>query len=156
MQHPLHVLVAGRGILPAPDELQGVFRTLGVQPPVHFARSGQELLDYLEGKPPFDDPVRYPLPTVILLDLNLPDINGLAVLQRIRSHPGLRRILVTALSSPSESEQCARAYESGATACAHRPDNPTEIVNMVENVQRMWAGIPAGKAEELPATVLAV
>lgn len=67
MDIPLTILVAEDELNDA-LLLQRAFLKAGVKTPVHFAGDGQEVLDYLQGKPPFESPVEFPLPTLLLLD----------------------------------------------------------------------------------------
>ena len=66
--------------------------------PVRCVSDGQEVLDYLEGHPPFSDRLRYPLPTLLLLDLKMPRVDGFEVLTWLRQHPSLGRMLVVVLT----------------------------------------------------------
>jgi two-component system, response regulator len=81
---------------------------------VRIARGGQEALDYLFGHGHFANRRRHPLPHLILLDLNMPVVDGYAVLQRVKLEEGLRRIPVVILCM-SEAEG-KRAIEYGARA----------------------------------------
>lgn len=83
---------------------------------VYVVRDGQEALDYLQNKNQFADPVANPRPDLILLDLNIPRINGREVLRFIKADPVLTSISVVVLSSSDREEDVAYAYEQGAAA----------------------------------------
>src|SRR5258708_38008339 len=88
MDTPLRILVAEDEL----DDvlfLQRAFVKARVSPPIHFARDGREVMDYLLSKPPFDNPVEFPLTNLLLLDLKLPRIRGFDVLVWLRVDPGL-------------------------------------------------------------------
>ncbi len=142
METPLRVLVAE-------DELGDVlllkraFAVAGVGAPVYFARDGQEVVDYLEGKPPFENPVQFPLPNLLLLDLKLPRINGFDVLAWIRAQPSVRRLLVVVLSSSDAPEDIDRAYALGANSYLIKPCEPAALVQMVKRLQDYWLNINA-------------
>jgi CheY-like chemotaxis protein len=148
MNTPLRILVAE-------DEvgdvlfLKRAFAKAGVSSPVYFAGDGQEVLDYLEGYPPFDNPVEYPLPNLLLLDLGLPRVNGLEVLSWVRQHPTLHQMLVVVLSSSEDPEEIQRAYELGANAYVVKPHNPANLVDVVRRVQEYWLGINIPAKESL-------
>ena len=140
MDTPLRILVAedelGDVLL-----LQRAFTKAGVKAPVHIAGNGQEVLDYLQGNPPFDDPVAYPLPTLLLLDLRLPLVDGFEVMRWIRNHPAFRHLVVVVLSSSDRPEDISLAYELGANSYVVKPDDPKELVKVVDRLQRYWLGI---------------
>ncbi len=79
-------------------------------------RDGQEVLDYLSGKPPFDDAVRCPRPDLILLDLNLPRRDGREVLGIILGDPSLRDIPIVIVSTSDREEDVRFALDLGARA----------------------------------------
>lgn len=150
MNTPLRILVAeddvGDVLL-----LRRAFAKAGVNPPVYFAGDGQEVLDYLEGRPPFDNPVEYPLPNLLLLDLGLPRVSGLAVLSWLRQHPTLNRMLVVVLSCSQNPAEIQRAYALGANSYVIKPHDPAELIDVVKRVQEYWLGINASAEEFLLA-----
>jgi CheY-like chemotaxis protein len=79
-------------------------------------RDGQEVLDYLFRKPPFDDEGRYPWPDLILLDFNLPKRDGREVLGIIGGRDDLRAIPIVVLSTSDREEDISFAMENGARA----------------------------------------
>jgi len=146
MNTPLSILVAE-------DEvgdvifLQRAFAKAGVNPPIYLASDGQEVIDYLGGHAPFDNPVRYPLPNLLLLDLKLPHVSGFEVLRWVRENPALHQMLVVVLSSSDNPEEIERAYALGANAYFIKPQNPAKLVDIVKRLQEYWLGINA-RAEE--------
>ena len=74
----------------------------GLGEAVRIARGGQEALDYLFGHGQFAARRRYPMPDLVLLDLNMPGTDGFAVLRQVRRSEGLRRIPVIALCTSVE------------------------------------------------------
>ena len=82
---------------------------------VEIARDGEEAIAYLEGRPPFSDREKYPLPSLVLLDLNMPKKNGFDVLSWAHTQPSLKTIpfvVLTASMRPTDIEQ---AYGSAPT-----------------------------------------
>ena len=88
---------------------------------VRTARGGQEALDYLFGHGQFVARRRYPLPDVILLDLNMPGTDGFAVLRQVRQAEALRRIPVVALCTSEREGQRALACEFHANGYVMKP-----------------------------------
>jgi CheY-like chemotaxis protein len=149
METPLRILVAE-------DEindvllLQRAFAGAKVKAPVYFAHDGQEVMDYMEGKPPFDNPVDFPLPNLLLLDLKLPRVNGFEVLEWLRGHPRLNRLLVVVCSESGEAADVTRAYSLGANAYIFKPREPEELVRIIERLQNYWRNIQAEPDQVLP------
>lgn len=83
---------------------------------VYVVRDGQEAVDYLYQRNQFADPIANPRPDLVLLDLNIPRINGKEVLDIIKSDIALKDIPVVVLSSSDREEDISHAYEHGAAA----------------------------------------
>ena len=107
---------------------------------VFVARDGQEALDYLYCRDQFSgrDGSR---PAVMLLDLKLPKINGLEVLQQIRSDQELRLLPVVILTSSHEEKDLVRSYELGVNAYVVKPVDFHAFVNAVKELGVFWAVI---------------
>jgi CheY-like chemotaxis protein len=107
---------------------------------VFVARDGQEALDYLYCRDQFSgrDGSR---PAVMLLDLKLPKINGLEVLQQIRSDQELRFLPVVILTSSHEEKDLVRSYELGVNAYVVKPVDFHAFVNAVKELGVFWAMI---------------
>ncbi len=81
---------------------------------IFVTRDGEEALDFLYNRGNYSSREEYPRPDVILLDLRLPKLDGLDVLERIKREPELRDIPVVVLTSSKRDEDLIRAYEGGA------------------------------------------
>src|SRR2546421_12464576 len=81
--------------------LKDGLKKAGVQNPIQVVADGRLALDYLGGEGKFADRGRFPLPSVVFLDLKLPQINGLAVLEWIREQPLLPTMVVVVLTASS-------------------------------------------------------
>jgi len=153
MNTPLTILVAqqelGDALL-----LQRAFNTAKVSTPVHFARDGQEVLDYLEGKPPFQNPIIHPLPALLILDLNLPRVDGYQVLRWLRLNPGLHDMIVVVFGSSQDAKDVRRAYSLGANSYIVKPKEPQQLVKIVKQLQEYWLGI--NPSQEQPQQALTV
>jgi CheY-like chemotaxis protein len=119
---------------------------------VFVARDGQEALDYLYCRDQFSgrDGSR---PAVMLLDLKLPKINGLEVLQQIRSDQELRFLPVVILTSSHEEKDLVRSYELGVNAYVVKPVDFHAFVNAVKELGVFWAMInepPPGMMKKSP------
>jgi CheY-like chemotaxis protein len=112
---------------------------------IDVARDGQQALDYLFSQGEFAGTGEKPLPTVILLDIGLPRLSGLEVLQRIREDGRTRLIPVVILTSSDEDGDRLRSYESGANSFVRKP---VEFAAFAETVSRL--GIYWVLTNELP------
>ena len=107
---------------------------------VVVARDGEEALDYLYCRGNFT--TRTPdNPAVLLLDLKLPKVDGLEVLQQIRSDEKLRMIPVVVLTSSHEERDMVASYKLGVNAYVVKPVDFHEFINAVKELGIFWAVI---------------
>ena len=107
---------------------------------VRVARGGQEALDFLFGRGQFQDRRRHPLPDIVLLDMNMPRVDGFCVLWQIRRSDALRRIPVIALCCSGEEALRAVAYRAHADDCLLKPLSGGEELR--DSIDRALAGQP--------------
>jgi CheY-like chemotaxis protein len=107
---------------------------------VVVCRDGQEALDYLYSRGKFSDRVNEN-PAVILLDLKLPKVDGLEVLQQVKSDERLRMIPVVMLTSSHEEKDMMQSYKLGVNAYVVKPVDFHEFVNAVKKLGVFWAVI---------------
>lgn len=118
--------------------------------PVHVARNGQEALDYLAGEAQFSDRSRYPVPTVIFLDLKLPYVSGFEVLEWIRRHPALNALPVIILTSSAEERDRQKAVQLGVKCYLVKPPTPEMISESLRDF--LAPPVPAEPQLAAPAT----
>lgn len=119
---------------------------------VVVARDGTEAFDYLYYRGKFASRPKEN-PAVILLDLKLPKVNGLEVLQKIRSEDRLKMIPVVVLTSSHEERDMMSSYKLGVNAYVVKPVDFHEFVNAVKELGMFWAVInqpPPGSAKKAP------
>jgi CheY-like chemotaxis protein len=107
---------------------------------VVVCRDGQEALDYLFCRGKFSDRIK-DYPAVMLLDLKLPKVNGLEVLQQIRADERMRMIPVVMLTSSHEEKDMMRSYQLGVNAYVVKPVDFHEFINAVKELGMFWAVI---------------
>ena len=95
---------------------------------------GVSAVEYLSDPTPADD--EYPL--LLLLDLNLPRMDGFEVLEAIQDEPGLSRLPVLVLTSSTDENDIADCYERAANAYLTKPSGPAEFDELVEAVEHFW------------------
>jgi CheY-like chemotaxis protein len=94
---------------------------------VRFVNDGQEALDYLQGKGQYADRSRFPMPTVIFLDIKMPRLNGFEVLKWLKEQEAFKRIPVAMITSSQMQEDIDRVYELGASAYLVKPARMDEL-----------------------------
>jgi CheY-like chemotaxis protein len=103
--------------------------------PVVVARDGDEALDYLHRRGAFQGAVR---PGLILLDLNLPRVDGFSVLRAIKTDPDLRSIPVIVLTTSKRDEDVVRSYAYHANTYIEKPVEFDRFVHVVNNFNLYW------------------
>jgi CheY-like chemotaxis protein len=93
--------------------------------------NGEEAIAYLKGEGPFIDRDKFPLPAVMLLDLNMPMTNGFGVLEWVRRQPLLKRMSVIILTASMRLEDVERAFDLGATSYLVKPGGMEELTAMI-------------------------
>jgi two-component system, response regulator len=117
-----------------PDDEELTLRSLrkaNIVNDVIVARDGGEALDFLFGTGKYAGRDVGQLPSVVLLDLKLPKLNGIEVLHRLRADPRTRLLPVVVLTSSSEEEDMLRSYESGANSYVRKPVDFSAFVTAV-------------------------
>jgi CheY-like chemotaxis protein len=102
---------------------------------------GVELLDYLFGRNRFSDRDLTRMPKLILLDLEVPRISGLEVLQRIRAAQRTRFIPVAIVSTSTEPEDLINSYIYGCNSYIRKPVDFTQLQNIVREITLYWLTI---------------
>lgn len=103
---------------------------------IHVARDGEEALAWM---PRWD--AGEPLPAVILLDLNLPRVNGLEVLEHLKAHPRFRRIPVVILTSSREDSDLKCAYDLGVSSYIEKPVSFSKFIEVAEHIESYWCAL---------------
>ncbi len=104
------------------------------------ARDGAEALDYLEKRNKYENN-KDPLPVVVLLDLKMPKIDGIEVLEFMKSDKKFKTIPVVILSSSRESKDLKRCYELGVNAYVVKPVKFENFIESVKNIGIFWVMI---------------
>jgi CheY-like chemotaxis protein len=117
--------------------LQRAIEQTQTELPLVVVRDGQETIDYLSGQGAYGDRTRYPLPSVLLLDLKMPRKSGLEVLEWMKSQ-GLDRPKVIVMTSSDQPEDVRRAYDLGAVAYLVKPASLGILRKIVPDLAAFW------------------
>lgn len=114
------------------------FRKNNIANPVVVARDGVEALDYLLATGPFAGPPPVSLPELVLLDLKLPKIDGLEVLQRLRGEARTRLLPVVVLTSSREEADIVQSYHLGANSYICKPVDFQKFSEAIGQLGLYW------------------
>lgn len=114
------------------------FEQGGITNPVVVARDGVEALDYLFGTGIYRNRPAENLPALILLDLQLPRINGLEVLQRIRHNAKTQLIPVVILTTSNEQQDLVESYSLGCNSYIQKPVDYDRFLNVIQQLGMYW------------------
>ncbi|MEB3831271.1 response regulator [Phormidium sp. CCY1219] len=108
--------------------------------PVHFyaVHNGEKLLDYLYHRDPYADVTAFPTPDLILLDLNMPRVDGREALQRLKSDPKMRAIPIVVITTSHQEEDIFNCYQAGVNSFLVKPMTFEKLVWMMQEVCRYW------------------
>jgi CheY-like chemotaxis protein len=106
--------------------------------PIVVVETGQEAMDYLAGIGRFADRERYPLPTVVFLDLKLPFVYGHEVLAWIRRQKQFESLIVIVLTSSNEASDLSRCYSLGANSYLVKPPTAEQLEAMAKAFKWQW------------------
>lgn len=109
-----------------------------VMNPVVIARDGREALDYLFAEGAYAGRDRTVMPQVILLDLKLPKLDGLEVLEALRAHEHTRLLPVVVLTSSMEEQDLLRSYSLGANSYMRKPVDFSQFMEAVKQLGLYW------------------
>jgi CheY-like chemotaxis protein len=118
-----------------------VMRSLGEHPLVHdivHLRDGESALDYLFRRGEYTDPNTSPSPHLVLLDLRLPRVDGIEVLQTIRQSKTLRRMPVVILTTSEAEQDIARAYDAYVNSYVVKPLDFDSFTQLMKDVGLYW------------------
>jgi CheY-like chemotaxis protein len=130
--------------------LQRAFHKVGITNPVHVAPDGKAAIDFLAGSGRYADRRKYPMPCLVLLDLHLPTVPGLAVLEWIRQQPALRKLVVVVHSSLAHPTDVARAYGLGANCFLQKPSDFRQAIDMAQLIKSWWLNRSLFKSPDGP------
>ena len=105
---------------------------------MHFVEDGEELLEYLHGAGRYADADAAPRPGLILLDLNMPRMDGREALEQIKVDPDLRRIPVVVLTTSRAEEDIYRSYDLGVSGYITKPVTFNGLVDAMRQLGDYW------------------
>jgi CheY-like chemotaxis protein len=125
--------------------LQLGLQRAGLRYRLQTVQDGQQALAYLSGTGLYTDRQQYPLPNLVLLDLNLPCLSGMKVLEWIREQPQFATLPVVMYTSSDHPTDIANARQLGVTDYVLKPSRLSKIAEVVQRLTHQWLE-PAAQA----------
>ncbi len=104
-------------------------------------KNGEELLHYLRGKGAYGDRSKFPMPGLILLDLNMPKIDGREALSQIKSDEQLKSTPIVILTTSKSEEDIVESYSLGSNSYIRKPVTFDNFVEVMKTIGRYWLEI---------------
>ncbi|EMJ95040.1 response regulator [Leptospira alstonii] len=139
-RNSIHILVAEDD----PDDrllMKDGFRENNLVNPLHFVKDGEELFEFLQNKGEYSDILKYPRPGFILLDLNMPRMDGREVLKTIKSSAEFKKIPVIVLTTSREEEDMFQTYDLGANSFIRKPVEFGAFMETIRTLGKYWLEI---------------
>lgn len=105
---------------------------------LHIVEDGEAALDYLFCRGRYAHPCQCPVPELILLDFNLPKLNGVQVLEKVKKDARLRHIPVIVLSTSQQEMDIRQCYDSGASSYIVKPVALDGFIRMLRRIDEYW------------------
>lgn len=127
--------------------IQRAFIKAKVLNALQVVNSGQEAIAYLSGTGKYSNRAEFPLPSLLLLDLNMPGMDGFELLRWLRQQPTLRTLRVVVLTSSDDMRDVNAAYKLGANSFLIKPADLDRFVEISQALSGYWIWLD--KAPEL-------
>ena len=124
-----------------PDDVELTLRALkqyNIRNEIAVVRDGAEALDYLFATGAYSDRDTTTMPAVVILDLKLPKVDGLEVLQRMRADERTKTVPVVILTSSTEEQDMVNGYKFGANSYVRKPVDFTQFVESARQLGLYW------------------
>ena len=118
--------------------LEEASRDAGITLPIHCVENGEELLDFLYKRNDYADKQRDLKPLLILLDLNMPKLDGRQALEEIKKEDRFKEIPVIVFTTSNTRDEISRAYLSGASSFIIKPFSYKSLVDMIKIIKHYW------------------
>ncbi len=117
------------------------FKAAHLSNPVHWCRSGKDALDYLKHEGTYAQEPRGARPALMLLDLNMPGLDGRKVLVTIRQDPALKKIPIIILTTSGDNRDVTQCYELGASTYIQKPVDFDGLTRAISRIKDYWFGV---------------
>lgn len=105
---------------------------------LHEVENGEQVLQYLRNEQPYDNKVVYPFPSLLLLDINMPIMDGKDALLKIRNDQQLKILPVIMLTTSQRDKDIFDSYSLGVNAYISKPVEPIDFISSIEKIESFW------------------
>ncbi len=137
MPKPLNILLVEDDVVDVMN-VRRAFQKQRIANPLYVVGNGAEALDFLRHRGAFSDPATAPRPGIILLDLNMPVMNGIEFLREVKHDPQLRLIPVVVLTTSAEENDRVESYGLGVAGYIVKPVQFAKFVRAVTTIDLYW------------------
>lgn len=120
---------------------QEALKTAHILNPLQRVHDGEELMSYLRGEGEFSQREKYPFPNLLLLDLNMPKMDGREALALIKQDPELKALPTIVLTTSKAEEDILESYLSGGNSYIRKPVSFEGLVEIMRTVGDFWLEI---------------
>ena len=117
------------------------FAHAGLATDLRFVGDGEELLDYLNRRGEYQDPAASPWPGLVLLDLNMPRLDGREALRLMKDDPRFRGIRVVVMTTSKAEADVVKSYDLSAASYITKPVTFEALVDVVRTLGKYWLEI---------------
>ncbi|GAB3892856.1 response regulator [Larkinella knui] len=115
--------------------IEQAFRECNLTSELHFVEDGEDLMDYLYQRSPYESVMR---PSLIILDLNMPRKNGIQALREIKANEQFRQIPVVVLTTSTAEEDILRTYDLGVSSYISKPFDFSTLLDITNTIKKYW------------------
>ncbi|PIU40876.1 MAG: two-component system response regulator [Candidatus Omnitrophica bacterium CG07_land_8_20_14_0_80_42_15] len=108
---------------------------------IYVVKNGQEVLDFIYNCGKYQDRYRFPAPHLVILDINMPGVDGFGVLEKLKKDPKYNFIPIIMLTSSKDENDVLRSYKSGANSFIQKPLDYKEFAKIVDGFSFYWCHI---------------
>lgn len=146
--HPHRILVIDDDLDEQYFTQKSLKQAMGKGSSMHLASSGDEAISYLIGEGKYADRAKYPFPTLIITDLNMPSGDGFDVLEFLQYNPAWNIVPRIVLSNSNDDDDVRTAYLLGASIYHVKPSEPAAFDKVMRDVVEYWSGGQVAPVDE--------
>lgn len=128
--------------------MKRALKAAGIQNPLHVVNNGEAAVEYLKGTGLYSDRAKFPFPSLVFLDLKLPYLSGLEVLEWRQGQSNLAATVIIVLTSSSEPSDLSKAYRLGASSYVVKPPTAEQLIEVARAFRIYWLN-----CNEFPAAI---
>ncbi len=115
-----------------------VLRHVKVRTELHIVEDGIELMNYLRRKDKYSDPKSSQRPDLILLDINMPRMDGKKALKNIKGDSSLKAIPIVMLTTSNQDHDILESYDLGVNSYITKPSDNNEFIKVIKSIEDFW------------------